>query len=93
MRAYTIKQVAEFCQVTVATIRKEIDRNRLKCFYVGADPRISEEELARYMDVIANNYKTSKEVELEKENAALRDKYNRLVKHVEDFKNGISLLV
>lgn len=73
MKSYKVNEVAEILQSCPETVKNEIKKNRLKAFKVGSEWRISEKALEDYMGVIANNYKTEKEVELEKENEYLRN--------------------
>ncbi|MEW8956954.1 helix-turn-helix domain-containing protein [Clostridium sp.] len=67
MTTYTLDEVAEILKVTKMTVRSEIEKNRLKAIKVGAIWRIPEVDLADYLGTIKNNFKTEKEVELEKE--------------------------
>lgn len=73
MKAYKLSEVADILKVTTRTVTNEINRNKLKCFYVGADRRISEQQLCDYMKIVKNNYKTEEEAALEKENQNLKE--------------------
>ncbi|QXE19979.1 helix-turn-helix domain-containing protein [Clostridium sp. 001] len=73
MKAYKLSEVANILQVTTRTVTNEINRNKLKCFYVGSDRRVSEQQLCEYMKIVKNDYKTEEEVILEKENNQLKE--------------------
>lgn len=47
---YTVEQVAEILQVSVATVRKHIKAGRLKGFRVGPLLRVKKEDLDRFMN-------------------------------------------
>lgn len=72
MKVYTIAQAAEILQVCNETVKNEIKRNNLNAVKVGTDWRIPEQNLEDYLQIIANDYKTEREVELEKENLKLK---------------------
>ena len=46
----TVKQLAEFLQVTELTIRRAINSNKLKAFKVGREWRIEKEEVLKWLD-------------------------------------------
>lgn len=46
---YTVEQVADMLQVSVATVRKLIDRGELKAFRVGNQWRVKKEDLDDYI--------------------------------------------
>lgn len=54
------------------TIKREIQRNRLKCFKVGSEIRFSQEHVDEYTNVL-NSGKTTREIELEKEIGQLNE--------------------
>lgn len=78
MKAYTVQQAAEILQVCPDTVKNEIRRNRLKGIKVGSEWRISEQALADYMGLVANNYKTELEAKLEAENERLKRELARI---------------
>ncbi len=78
MKAYTIQQAAEILQVCPGTVKNEIKRNHLKGIKVGTEWRISEQALADYMGLVANNYKTELEAKLEAENERLKRELTRM---------------
>lgn len=78
MKAYTVQQAAEILQVCPDTVKKEIKRNRLKGMKVGTEWRITEQALADYMGLVANNYKTELEAKLEAENERLKRELARI---------------
>lgn len=81
MKVYTISQVAEVLQVCNETVKNEIKRNKLKALKVGTEWRIPGQNLDDYLQVIANNYKTNRELELEKELGKVK-KENELLKSI-----------
>ena len=88
MRIYTTKELADWFNVSSVTIRREIERGNLKCFYVGNEARITEEQCKEYAN-IKENGKTDREVELEKIVSELRQK----IKEKEDVIIGIKELL
>ncbi|WP_286904424.1 helix-turn-helix domain-containing protein [Clostridium sp. UBA1652] len=78
MKAYSTHEAAEILSVCKDTVVREIDKKRIKAFKVGRDWRIHESSLMEYMDVVANNYKTKKEVELEQKLKELEKENNKL---------------
>lgn len=73
MKVYTVQQVAKILQVCNDTVKNEIKRNNLKGIKVGTEWRIPEQNLEEYLQVIANNYKTERELRLEKEIESLKN--------------------
>lgn len=80
MKAYSIQEAAAVLSVDPETVKREIQRNKIKAFKVGYHWRIHESRLMEYMDVVENNFKTKNEAaleekvqELEKENTKLRN--------------------
>ncbi len=78
MKAYTVQQAAEILQVCPDTVKNEIRRNKLKGIKVGTEWRISEQAMADYMGIVANNYKTELEAKLEAENERLKRELARI---------------
>lgn len=78
MKAYSTQEAGEILSVCKETVVREIKNNRIKAFKVGKDWRIHESRLMEYMDVVANNYKTKKEVELEQKLKELERENNKL---------------
>jgi excisionase family DNA binding protein len=78
MKAYSTQEAGEILSVCKETVVREIKNNRIKAFKVGKDWRIHESRLMEYMDVVANNYKTKKEVELEQKLKELEKENNKL---------------
>lgn len=62
-KIYTTKDLAEIFDVSSATIRREIERERLKCFYVGNEARFTQVHLEEYMN-IRDFGMTEREIEL-----------------------------
>lgn len=46
----TVKQLAEFLQVTELTIRRALTSNKLKGFKIGRDWRIEKEEVIKWIN-------------------------------------------
>ena len=63
-KIYTVKEVAEMFNVSDATIRREISRGNLRCFYVGNEARFAMIHLEEYANVRELG-KTTREIELE----------------------------
>lgn len=63
-KIYTVKEVAEMFNVSDATIRREISRGNLRCFYVGNEARFTMIHLEEYANVRELG-KTTREIELE----------------------------
>ena len=82
MKVYTTTEVAELLQISSATVRNEVKRGKLGCFYVGIEARFSEWHLSEYMKV-RNMGKTSGELELEKQVRGLE-------KQLEDYKDVLN---
>jgi excisionase family DNA binding protein len=83
---YTVNDLAQQLQVHVETIRREIRREKLKCFYVGNEPRFTQQHVDDYAGVMRYG-KTSREIALEKQVQALefalfeRDNFITLIKN------------
>lgn len=76
-------------KVTETTVRREIERNRLICFKVGTDIRISENALLDYMNIKANKGMTLKEAQLEKELLNTKKENERLKNIMDKIKGNI----
>mgnify|MGYP000967478781 CR=1 FL=1 len=66
MDVFTTSDVAKILKISSATVRREIERGKLKCFYVGNEARFTHIHLDEYTN-IRNFKKTTRELELEKE--------------------------
>ncbi len=77
LKSYKTSEVSLILDCTIATVKSEIQKGRLKAFKVGAEYRISEQSLEDYMGVIVNGYKTENEIKLEEENAKLREQLEK----------------
>lgn len=64
MKFYTTKDLADMFNVSTATIRREIERKKLRCFYVGNEARFTEQQVRDYAHIIDDG-KTEHEVRLE----------------------------
>lgn len=90
---YSTKDLADMFDVTPQTIRNEIQRGKLKCFYAGREPRFTKIHLEEYMNVRAFG-KTTREIELEKKiddlKVIIQDK-DKLVNNIKELllKGGI----
>ncbi|NLI89774.1 MAG: helix-turn-helix domain-containing protein [Epulopiscium sp.] len=71
MTIYTTTEVAEMLKVNPATVRNEVKRGSLNCFYVGVEARFTEWHLSEYM-VVKDMGKTVRELELEEEIEGLK---------------------
>ncbi|KMT21570.1 helix-turn-helix domain-containing protein [Clostridium cylindrosporum] len=91
MRAYKVKAAAAMLDADHQTIKREIERGRLRAFKVGSEWRISEEALADYMKLVKNNFKTEYEVQLEKENKQLKEKIRIITLAIDRFKEDLTL--
>lgn len=72
MKCYKTSEASKELKCTVATVKAEIERGRLKAFKVGSEYRISQQALDAYMELIINGFKTENEIRLEEENARLK---------------------
>lgn len=86
MEFYTTKDLAGMFQASTATIRKEIERGRLKCFYVGNEARFTQFHIDEYTGV-RNFDKTTRELELEEEKEKLLEVIKVKDRLIEDIKN------
>lgn len=86
IKIYTVKEVAEMFNVSDATIRREISRGKLRCFYVGNEARFTMIHLEDYAN-IRNLGKTTREMELEKEIEELKVVIENKNKIIDDIKN------
>lgn len=86
-KIYTVKELAEIFSVSDVTIRREIERERLRCFYVGNEARFTQVHLEEYMN-IKNFGMTQREIELEQEKEGLlqviKDK-DQLIQSIKSF--------
>lgn len=86
-KIYTTKDLAEMLSVSDETVRREIKRDKLRCFYVGNEARFTQVHLEEYMN-IKNFGMTQKEIELEQEKEELlqiiQDK-DTILKNIKNF--------
>lgn len=86
-KIYTVKELAEIFNVSDVTIRREIDRGKLRCFYVGNEARFTQIHIEEYMN-IKNFGMTQKELDLELEKQKLleviRDK-DKVIANIKNF--------
>jgi len=66
MSCYTVTELAEELKVHPETIKREVNRNKLRHFKVGTELRFKQEHVDEYTNVLRYG-KTTKEIELEKE--------------------------
>lgn len=72
MRIFTTRDLANLFQVSPATIRREVERERLRCFYVGNEARFTQQHIDEYTRVVEFG-KTTRELELEEEMEKLQE--------------------
>lgn len=89
MEAYKTSEVANILKVNIETVKNEINRGKLTAFKVGSEWRISFQALQEYMNLPKNNFKSIREIELEKENKDLKAKVERLEKTISNIKNSL----
>lgn len=87
-KIYTTKEVANIFQVSDETIRREIKRGNLKCFYVGNEARFTNVHLEEYM-CVRDFGMTQRELELEQEKAELLKVIADKDKVISDIRNFI----
>lgn len=90
-KIYTISDLAAIFDVSSATIRREVTRERLRCFYVGNEARFTQVHLDEYMN-IRNFGMTEREIELSEENERLLDviaQKDTLIRQIKDFIQGV----
>ena len=85
-KIYTVKDLAKIFGVSDVTIRREIERGKLRCFYVGNEARFTTVHLEEYTNV-RNLGKTTREMELEKEIEELKVVIENKNKIIDDIKN------
>lgn len=87
-KIYTTREVAALFGVSDATIRREISRGRLRCFYVGNEARFTMVHLEEYANVKELG-KTTREIELEERIEQLETVINEKDKLIDNIKNLI----
>jgi IS30 family transposase len=85
---YTANDLAGLFQVHVETIRREIKRGKLKCFYVGNEPKFTQQQVDDYTGVL-NYGKTSRELQLEKELEELREQLREKDSFIQSIQIGL----
>ena len=70
MEVFTTKELATMFDVSGETIRREVERKKLKCFKVGNEARFTQYHIDEYTQ-IKNLGKTQKELDLEEEKEQL----------------------
>lgn len=88
LRIYTVKEVAELFGVSEATIRREVERGKLRCFKVGNESKFTQYHLDEYTN-IKNFGKTQRELDLEAEKEQLLEVIKAKDKVIENIKNLI----
>lgn len=88
METYTTTDLAEIFKVSPATIRKEIERGRLNCFYVGVEARFTQHHIDEYTNV-RNFNKTTREIALEAEKERLLEVLKAKDEVLENIKNTL----
>lgn len=86
-KIYTVKDLAKIFGVSDVTIRREIERGKLRCFYVGNEARFTQVHLDEYMNV-KNLGMTPREIELEKEKQELLKviaEKDRVIKKIKNY--------
>ncbi|WP_313758435.1 helix-turn-helix domain-containing protein [Tissierella sp.] len=86
VKIYTTKDLAEIFGASDETIRREIKRKRLNCFYVGNEARFTQAHLEDYMNV-RNLGKTTRELQLEAEKEQLLEVIKTKDQVIESIKN------
>lgn len=89
LNTYKVAQVAEMLQADPRTIKKEIERGRLKAIKVGSDYRIPEPNIIEFMQLTANNYKSKRELDLEREVDDLKKKLASSERCLSNIKNEL----
>ena len=87
-KIYTTREVANIFQVSSETIRNEIKRGNLKCFYVGNEARFTNVHLEEYM-CVKDFGMTQREIELEQEKATLLKVIADKDRVISDIKNYV----
>lgn len=87
-KIYTTTDLAKMFDTSSATIRREIERERLKCFYVGNEARFTQVHLEAYMN-IRNFGMTEREMELVAEKEQLLEVIKEKDQVIESIKNFI----
>lgn len=88
MKCYTTQEVADMFKVSAATIRREIERKKLNCFYVGNEARFTQSHIDEYT-AVKNFEKTKRELELEAEKERLVAVINEYKQIIENIKNTL----
>lgn len=89
IKTYNVNEVAIILKVHQETVKNEMKRGKIKGIKVGNVWRIPEQAVEEYLGVIANNYKTEKEIKLEKENENLNEKVYKLESVIQLIKNQL----
>ncbi len=85
-KIYTVKEVAAMFEVSDMTIRREIKRGNLRCFYVGNEARFTMMHLEEYAN-IKELGKTTREIELEERIEKLKEVIEDKDRLIESIKN------
>ena len=86
MKFYTAKEIAELLKVHPTTIIREYQRGNLNGFMVGNELRVIDQEFDDYCK-IRERQKTSREIQLENELAAMKmelDKRNEIINMIKN---------
>lgn len=86
MEIYTTTELAKMLKVSPGTVRSEIKRGQLNCFYVGVEARFTQHHINEYTNIKEFN-KTTREFKLEAEIKELRrllEDKNQTIKDIRD---------
>lgn len=89
IKTYDVNEVAMILKVHSETVKNEIKRGKIKAVKVGNVWRIPEQSVEEYLGIIANDYKTERELQLEKENGKLQEKISMLENTINSIKNEL----
>lgn len=89
LNTYKVAQLAEILQVDPRTVKREIEKGRIKAIKVGSDYRVPEPNLMEYMQLTANNYKSKRELELEREVIELKNRLLSREKFINSIKDNL----
>lgn len=86
-KIYTTTDLAKILEVSNETIRREIKRGNLRCFYVGNEARFTQVHIEEYMN-IKNFGMTEREMELVAEKEQLLEviaEKDKVIRSIKDF--------
>lgn len=88
MKYYNADELANMFNVHKETIKREVARNKLRCFKVGTELRFTQEHVDEYTNVV-NLGRTTRELELEEELEKLKIVMSRKNSFIEIIKDEI----